>query len=219
MKCRNSAGRWTCLVLLSASYIFLGGRGYSGLHHPVEKVLPAQVFDMSPYDDVVELQSEVLSKYLNFTGSQMTPITKVSVACYLDTKNNHCPQAVPYEQLWYRGGDPIGSKQLRPLPVPERDQIAILLKPRSKSLGEAEVAACAGALVRLRLALSLNRNSIIVVRVPSQTMAEFANQLRKQNFFPYQEIRSQIKALVPITLENELGERLVTCFAPPDSDR
>lgn len=216
---QKSSGLWSTLILLFACNLLLGGGGYSGLHRPVQKVLPPQVFDMSPYDDVIELQSEELGKYLNFTGSRMTPIVKVSVACYIDTKNNHCPPAQAYQLLWYRGGDPIGSRQLSPLPVPERDQIAILLKPRSKPLSEGEVAACAGALVRLRLALSINRNSIIVVRVPSQSMDQFAAQLRKQNFFPYQEIRSRINVMVPITLENELGERLVTCFAPPDSDR
>jgi len=202
-------------MLLGACAVLLNGGGYSALHQRTAKVLPPQVFDMEPYDDVLEIQSEELSNYLNFAASKMKPIVKVTVSCYCDTKNNHSPQSIPYEDLWFRGGDPIGSKQMRSLPVPEQDQVAVLIKPRLKALSEAEIAACASALVRLRLALSLNRNAVVVVRIPGQSMDGFVAELRKQNFLPYQEVRTNLNVLIPLTLETELGKRQVTCFVPP----
>jgi hypothetical protein len=173
---------------------------------------------MEPYDDVMELQCEEVSNYLNFAGSKLHSIVKVGVSCYCATKSNHCPAALKYADLWFRQGDPIGSKQYCPLPIPERDQIAILLKPRLKPLTEVEVASCAGALVRLRLACSLNRNLIVVVRVPDRAMDSFVAALRKQNFLPYQEASQKINVLIPITLESELGRKEVTCFVQPDGN-
>jgi hypothetical protein len=204
-------------VVLGAWAVLLGAGGYSALHDHTPKPLPPQVFDMGPYDDVLELQCEELSNYLNFTGSRLKPIVRVSVSCYCDTKNNHCPQAVPYQDLWFAGGEAIGAKQKKSLPVPERDQVAILLKPRLKPLSDAEVTACAAALVRLRLALSLNRNLIVTVRIPAQYVEGFLAELRKQNFLPYQEARAKINVLIPLTLETELGKKYATCFVPPDA--
>jgi len=206
------------LCLLAVSFVVLSAGGRSALRVREPRPLPPQVFDMAPYDDVVELQSEQLSNYLNFAGSQLKPIVKVAVSCYCDTKNNHCPQAVQYEDLWFRQGDPIGAKQYRPLPIPERDQIALLIKPRSKPLTEGEIASIAAALVRLRLAFSLNRNLIVTVRIPNQSMDGFIAALRKQNFVPYQEARQRLTVLIPLSLESEMGRREVTCFVQPDGN-
>jgi hypothetical protein len=206
------------VILLAVSMLMLNGGGRSALRLKTPKPLPPQVFDMEPYDDVIELQCEELSNYLNFTGSQLKPIVKVAVSCYCDTKSNHCPQAVNYEDLWFASGDALGSKQARSFPIAERDQIAILIKPRLKPLSEGEIAACASALVRLRLALALNRNQLVTVRVPGQSMDGFIAQLRKQNFLPYQEIRQKLNVLIPIQLESEMGRKQVTCFVQADGN-
>ncbi len=172
------------IFLLTVSILALTAGGRSALHEPTAKPLPPQVFDMGPYDDVIELQSEEFNNYLDFAGSQLKPIVKVGVSCYCDTKRKHCPDSVKFEDLWFRQGEPVGSKQHAPLPIPERDQVAILLKPRLKPLTEVEIVSCAGAIVRLRLTCSLNRNLIVVVRVPDRHMDDFVSALRKQNFSP-----------------------------------
>jgi hypothetical protein len=210
--------KMTTLFLLLISLVTLNAGGRSALSVPEPKLLPPQVFDMEPYDDVVELQCEEFGNYLNFSGSQLKPIGKVAVSCYCDTKNNHCPTAVKYQDLWFRKGDPIGLKQYRPLPIPERDRIAILIKPPAKPLTEAQIASCASALVRLSLAFSLNRNLIMTVRVPGQSMDTFIAELRKQNFAPYQEVRQRITVLIALPLESEMGRREPTCFFQADGN-
>ncbi|MBS1991311.1 MAG: hypothetical protein JSS83_12390 [Cyanobacteria bacterium SZAS LIN-3] len=206
-----------CSLILAAALVPLASAvcsGQSGLSQKPARVLPPQVFDMEPYDDVLELEAEELSNYLNFEGSRLNPIVRVKVSCYCKTKIDHAAKALRYQDLWFRHGDAIGLKEYAPLPAEDGDRVALLIKPRFKPYNEAEIAACSAALVRLRLALSLNRNMIETVRVPGLTLEAFVDALRKQHFVPYKELRKHVDVLIPIPLESENGSKVVSCFSP-----
>lgn len=184
----------------------------SGLHDRQPKTLPPQVFDMQPYDDVFEIESEELTNYLNFEGSKFNPIVRIKIKCFCKTNVDHGAQPIKYQDLWLRGGDVIGLKQYAPMPCEENDRVAILIKPRFKPYSETEIAGCSAALVRMRLALSLNKNLIDTVRVPGLTLDIFVAELRKQHFIPYKELRRHLDVLIPIPLESETGTKVVSCF-------
>jgi len=184
----------------------------SGLRDRPVKLLPPQVFDMQPYDDVFEVEAEELANYLSFEGSKLNPIVRLKISCYCKPNVDHTVQPMKYQDLWLRGGDAIGLKQYAPMPAEDNDRVAILIKPRLKPYSEAEIAACSAALVRLRLALSLNSNLIDTVRVPGLTLDTFVAELRKQHFIPYKELRKRLEVLIPIPLESETGTKVVTCF-------
>ena len=79
-------------------------KGRSALSVPTPKVLPPQLFDMSPYDDVLQLQVREMPDYLNFQGSTLQPITRLRVACFCQTSTNRAAQAQDWQDYWYQGG-------------------------------------------------------------------------------------------------------------------
>jgi len=211
---RGNKGR--VLLLLSALSLAASGAVFaqSGLRDIPAKVLPPQIFDRQPFDDVFEIESDELPNYLNFEGSKLNPIVRIKISCCCKTNVDHNAQPMKYQDLWLRGSDAIGLKQYAPMPAEENDRVAILVKPRLKPYSEAEVAACSSALVRMRLALSLNKNLIDTVRVPGLTLDTFVAELRKQHFIPYKELRRRLEVLIPIPLESETGSKVVSCFVP-----
>jgi hypothetical protein len=189
-------------------------KGRSALSVRTPKALPPQLFDKSAYDDVVELEAKTVAEYLNYKGSDLDPITLVKVRCYLDTATNASAPGVDYLDLWCRKDLSIGQRQSMSVPIKERGRVAILLKSQLAAYNDAQIAAFACALVRLRLILGLNGNAIALVRVPDQSLDLMISALRRHNFLPYREVSAGMTALIPITLESDLGRKQVLCFAP-----
>ena len=175
-------------------------------------LLPPQMVDMAKYENVIELECEELKNYINFSGTKLNSIVKVKVECRKDTKNNRNAPLLRYEDLWYQKAAPLGSKKYGPIPINERDQVAIFVKSKLGLMTEAEVSACASALVLLRLDLTLNRNLIVTIRVPNQALEGLVSELRKQNFVRYDEIYEQLDTLIPIQLETDIGRKETLCF-------
>lgn len=186
----------------------------SALQSGAQKPMPPQMVDYSPYEDVIELECEEKKEYLDFRGSKLKPILKVKVTCRCDTMHDRLPPEQKYEDLWFRGGTPIGTKQYIPLPIKERHQIAIFIKP-TDYITDSEIAAFAGALVRLRLETMVNHNQIKVIRIPNDTLERMLAQLEKHRFYSYRDNRERIKTLVPLQFETDLGRRETVSFIPP----
>jgi hypothetical protein len=187
----------------------------SALQYYQQPPLPPQMVDLSLYDDVIELNCQEQKKYLTFSGSQLTPVSKVKVSYRLDTKHDKLAPLVQYEDLWYHNSVPIGCKKSEAFAIKKRDQVAILVK--NDRLNNAEIGGIAGALVALRLELSINRNLMAVVRIPNEVLDPLIDELRKQNFLPYRELGRPLSTLVPIQLETDLGKRETMCFQKPQS--
>ena len=203
------------LVLFFCIAFLLQGGGQSGgsaLRYNERNLLPPQLVDLGQYENVIELQCDEMKNYIKFSGSKLNSIVKVKVECRKDTKNNRNAPPVRYEDLWYQKGAPLGSKKYGPLPINERDQVAIFVKSKLGLMTDAEVSACASALVLLRLDLTLNRNLIVTVRVPNQALEGLVSELRKQNFVRYDEIYEELDTLIPIQLETDIGRKETLCF-------
>ncbi|HIA51317.1 MAG TPA: hypothetical protein EYN91_04415 [Candidatus Melainabacteria bacterium] len=203
------------LVLISCATVFLqaGGRsGGSALQYNERNVLPPQMVDMGQYENVIELQCDELKNHINFAGTKLNSIVKVKVECRKDTRNNRNAPLLRYEDLWYQKAAPLGSKKYGCLPIEERSQVAIFVKSKLGQMSEAEVGACASTLVRLRLELTLNRNLIVTVRVPNQSLEGLVSELRKQNFVRHSEIFEDVDTLIPIQLETDIGRKETLCF-------
>lgn len=189
-----------------------GQSGGSALHYNERNLLPPQLVDLGQYENVIELQCDEMNNYIKFSGTKLNSIVKVRVECRKDTKNNRNAPLFRYEDLWYQKGAPLGSKKYGPIPINERDQVAIFVKSKLGLMTEAEVAACASALVLLRLDLTLNRNLIVTIRVPDQALEGLVSELRKQNFARYDEIYEELDTLIPIQLETDIGRKETLCF-------
>jgi hypothetical protein len=206
----------TAIALIAGSTVdsFAERGPNSALRFREKKQLPSQVLDLSTYDDVIELDCRELKDYLTYPGTKITPIVKVSAWCRCDTKNNSEAPRTKYEDLLFGQDKAIGSKRFASIPIRERDQIAIFVKTNGDNLSEAEAVACANALIRLRLELGLNRNSILTVRIPHQSIQTMIAALREKNFRPYRECSQRISVLISIPLETDLGAREMMCYAP-----
>lgn len=203
------------LVLLSLAAVLLqaGGRdGGSALRYNERNVLPPQMVDYAQYQNVVELQCSELKNYISFAGTKLNSVVKVKVECRQDTKNSRGAPPLRYEDLWYQAGTPLGSKKYGNLPIKERENVAVFVRSNLGIMSNAEIAACASALVLLRLDLTLNRNLVVTVRVPNQSLDGLVAELRKQNFARYSEIYEQLDAMIPIQLESDIGRKETLCF-------
>ncbi len=206
--------KFNLVLILCAAFLLQGGgqRGGSALHYNERNLLPPQMVDLGQYENAIEIQCSELKNYITFSGTKLNSIVKVRVECRKDTKNNRNAPALRYEDLWYQKGSPLGSKKYGPLPINEREQVAIFVKSNLGLMTEAEIAACASALVLLRLDLTLNRNLIVTIRVPNQSLEGLVSELRKQNFVRYDEIYEELDALIPIQLETDIGRKETLCF-------
>ncbi len=177
-----------------------------------KKPMPPQLLDFTKYDDVIELDCEEKPNYLKFADTRLAKVVKVRVSCRLDTRNNHYSPEYKYQDLWFNQGLPIGCKHFSKFPIKEKHEIGIFLKASNRTMGDAEIAACASALVQLRLQSTLNGNLITTVRIPSYIFERLKLELAKQRFVSYRENSLSITTLIPIPLETDLGGRETMCF-------
>ncbi|MBX9691759.1 MAG: hypothetical protein K2Z81_05200 [Cyanobacteria bacterium] len=177
-----------------------------------KKPMPPQYLDFTKYDDIIELECEQKRNYLKFADTRFANVVKVKVRCRLETRNNQWAPETKFQELWFNQGLPVGSKHFTSFPIKPRHEIGIFLKTGDRTMGDAEIAACAGALVQLRLQSTLNANMISTVRIPSYMFERMKLELAKQNFVSYRDNSLSITTLIPIPLETDLGNRETMCF-------
>lgn len=189
----------------------MGGKySYSALHFGSSYRDRCQEFDVSKYDDVIEMKTEEMPKYLDFPGSQLTPIVRIKISYFKDTRHNQFGPAIPYEDLWYYDGKPLGSKHYGALNIHQTDTIGVLVRQRlGHDLSLAEASATADATIRILLDATLNRNIIATVNVPATSFLEIINSLQTHHFKRYRDVISRLPGLIAIELESTVGTREV----------
>ncbi len=119
---------------------------------------------------------------LNYTGSTLYPLTKVSV------RFNQYPsvgtvQAKAYEEFWYHKKAILGMRRLNQIrPTPGSDG-AIILCPRKEKEGTDCATAITNALVRVMLDVQFRGAITSLVVVPDADFPAIAGALEKYGFY------------------------------------
>jgi hypothetical protein len=117
-------------------------------------------------DWVVLVRATKLPRYMNFSGSNLYPITEVRCS-YLKWTNNAAVGPTHYQDLWYHSGLPVGVHRYIKLPIDKFDMGMIYVQP-SQDNSDADTRSLADAIIRMQLDLSLNNFVVTAVLVPEQ---------------------------------------------------
>lgn len=137
------------------------------------------------YDWVLYLELNTMKGYLNYPSSQLWPMVSVKVSYRVNPRLAAAGtpnKAVPYEELWYHEGRPIGCRRYTTLPIKKGWQGAVCISPTPDAAVQSP--ALANSIVRLLLDVSLINNVLTVVLVPPQTTSLISNDLGRFKFFP-----------------------------------
>lgn len=124
-------------------------------------------------DYTVNLKTETLQKQFQYKGSILTKVTKATIE-YYDNSDN---QKKPYEMVWLNDGHPIGLERLAAFGL-KKGKSATLLVTHKEQGGVQEEKAAASMILRLVLDAYNNTDSIIAIRVPSQSFAGIIREMK-----------------------------------------
>lgn len=119
---------------------------------------------------------------LNYTGSTLYPLTKVSVRCnqYPSVGN---VQAKPYEEFWYHKKAIVGMRRLNQIRLAPASDGAIILCPRKEKESTDCATAITNALVRVMLDVQFRGAITSLVVVPDADYPAIAGALEKYGFY------------------------------------
>jgi hypothetical protein len=137
------------------------------------------------FDFVIEVQTQVLQNYMNYTGSTLYPITQLRVT-YRETQRLSSGLAgtnIQYEDLWYHNCQAIGCRRYNVFQVKPGEQGCIHFLTSSDTGG----AGCpiANATTRLLLDIGLNNSALAAVIVPTDSVNSVIQQFEQFNFHPF----------------------------------
>ena len=137
------------------------------------------------FDFVIEVQTQILQNYMNYTGSTLYPITQLRVT-YRETPRSTGNQAgttVQYEDLWYHNCQAIGCRRYNLFQIKPGEQGCIHFLTSSDTSG----AGCsiANATIRLLLDIGLNNSALASVVVPAGAVNSVVSQFEQFNFHAY----------------------------------
>lgn len=137
-----------------------------------------QQCDWAMYVDVQDVQH-----YLNYTGSQLHPLSKVRVTFRAMSRLNPSAagDAQTYEKLWYYQGKPIGLRRLLQPAIATNSQGILVLAPVDSDSNHAQ--AVADTLVRLYVDIQLRNANTIMVLVSDENFNQIAQALGHYKFF------------------------------------
>jgi hypothetical protein len=137
------------------------------------------------FDFVIEVQTQVLQNYMNYSGSTLYPITQLRVT-YRETPRSTSSQAgttVQYEDLWYHNCQAIGCRRYNVFQIKPGEQGCIHFLTSSDTSGAG--CAIANASTRLLLDIGLNSSALAAVIVPADAVNSVITQLEQFNFQPF----------------------------------
>ncbi len=143
-------------------------------------------FDWAMYLDVQDLK-----KYLSYQGSQMHPLTKVSVYTRSFPKDQMLPAETSklFEEIWYRGKQPVGIRRFTNFSVPVQKIGALVVGKLPDGPDKQDSSpAVANALVRLLVELQVKQVLAEVALVPAEKYAEIGSALERYHFAPTKKI-------------------------------
>lgn len=138
-------------------------------------------FDWSMYMDVREVKH-----YLNYTGSQLHPLSKVGVNFRSHPRNNialESSAAKVYEELWFYSEHPVGLRRKCKLESTGEETGVIIVGEFQDKPAYAE--AITNSLVRLVLDVQLNNMVPSVILLPRDQYDKVAAYLGRYKFSPY----------------------------------
>jgi hypothetical protein len=139
----------------------------------------------SQFEWAMFLGAEDAEHYLNYRGSSLQPLTKVSVYYRAfppdDKSRSEKDPAKEYEDFWYHKGRLLGSRYRNRLHLPEERNGAIVIGKTSG--GSEEARALSNALVRVVLDLHFQKIFVDVVLVPLQQYDLIVGNMGQYRFF------------------------------------
>lgn len=162
------------LVVVAIGCLFIGGRGLS------------QDATVRDYDWTVDIETEQLKDYLSYPGSRFSPVVEARITysqLSQPAPGTEKKQNVRYQDLFFRGCDPVGCRRYNTFDLPPGEGIAIRVKHRGPDITTAETCAAGNCITRVLLDAYLNGNMVIAAIVPSSSFASVVQELRRENFF------------------------------------
>ena len=152
-----------------------------------------------------------LDTFLNYKGSRLHPVTRLSIAYRHLRPSGERSQPVLYEDLWYHDGKPIGCKRFNNLDIRGGDSILIHVLRTTDVFSE--TAAVANAIVRCMLDTTLKLSTAQSVIAPSEMLRVLADAMGQYDFFE-QTVRPDqaVRASVGVSLRSEPDGEVVNVF-------
>jgi len=132
-----------------------------------------------PYDWLVNVQTQQLSRQFEYTGSTLRPVVKTSMKYYEDSDPS---RSTDYEYIWYHDAKPLGVEKLHTFDLRSGDAIAINIEHKNSPATQAEHKAAANAIIHIVLDAYLNRNSVALVKVPFDSFDDIIAELQVEHF-------------------------------------
>jgi hypothetical protein len=138
----------------------------------------------SQFEWAMFLGAQDVDHYLNYQGSSLQPLSKISVYYRPFPPNDKArseQKAQVYEDFWYHRGRLLGSRYHNRLRLPEERNGAIVIGKISG--GSEEARALANALVRVILDLHFQKLFANVVLVPLQQYDQIVGNMGMYRFY------------------------------------
>ncbi len=184
----------TLLLVLSAALLIL--------REPKCQASSARDFDWT-----ITVTTEELKDYFTFPGNNLNPIVKVKVV-YQDKKTTK-GEEVTYEDMYFRGCEAVGLRRYSVLNINNTGLGAIRIAHKNGDAGSGETCAAANAITRLLLDTYILGDAPSVVLVPRTSFSAIAQDLHKENFFPFD---SNANEAVPASI-------ILSLASEPDGNR
>lgn len=139
----------------------------------------------SLFDFIITLELTEIPEYMKHRNSKSDPVTKVKI-CYRllprPGKIRPFTDEIPYEEIYYEKGQPMGSRQVHELGLIAGES-GCLRVIDSPALAE-HPDVCANAIVRMYLDAVLKANTLGLVLVPQTNALAVQNCMPDNGFYP-----------------------------------
>lgn len=154
------------------------------------------------FDWVITVTTEELKNYFTFPGTNLNPIVKVTVS-YQDKKTTK-GEDQKYEDMYFRGCEAVGLRRYSVLNINNTGLGAIRIQHKNADAGTGETCAAANAITRLLLDTYILGDAPSVVLVPRTSFAAIGQDLRRENFYPFDSNADQaVPASIILSLASE----------------
>jgi hypothetical protein len=167
---------------------------------------PEPSFGQNPplahYDALIYVKSQEVKDYLDYPGSPLKPIVKVTVSLQ-NAQDGVLGEQLLYEDLWYRGPNAIGCRRYRDFELPPKALIYIYLNASSPI----EMGGAANTLVRLLVEALLNRDALSGVEVSPDLLQPLVDQFQQDNFYTQAQLPGRPSAYICVPLITTEGKK------------
>jgi|GEM_PF-2603125 len=154
------------------------------------------------FDWIITVTTEELKDYFTFPGTNLNPIVKVTVS-YQDKKLTKGADT-QYEDMYFRGCEAVGLRRYSVLNINNTGLGAIRILHKNTDADSGETCAAANAITRLLLDTYIMGDAPSVVLVPRTSFSAITQDLRRENFFPFDSNAEQaVPASIILSLASE----------------